>query len=70
MFAYRSADARQFFMAVLGMKRMAAKVDKIPKLQNLKKKERRMDIAQDMLMTFNDNPVKDCQGSEKTIACV
>ena len=36
------------------MKSAAAKIT--PKLQNLKKKQRRMDIAQKMLTTFNDDP--------------
>ena len=36
------------------MKRMAAKI--VPKLQNFEQKQRRMDIAQEMLTTFNDNP--------------
>ena len=39
---------------VLGMKRAAAKL--VPKLQNFEQKQRRIDIAQEMLMTFNDDP--------------
>ena len=36
------------------MKRAAAKI--APKLLNFEQKQRRMDIAQDMLTTFNDEP--------------
>ena len=36
------------------MNRTAAKI--VPKLQNFKQKQRRMDIAQEMLTTFNDDP--------------
>ena len=47
--AYRSA-----YVVVLGMKREAAKF--VPKLLNFEQKQRRMDNAQEMLTTFNDNP--------------
>ena len=40
------------FKEVLGMKHAAAKI--VPKLLNFKQKQRRMDIAQEMLTTFND----------------
>ena len=36
------------------MKRAAAKI--VPKLLNLEQKQRRMDMAQEMLTTFNDDP--------------
>ena len=36
------------------MKRAAAKI--VPKLLNFKHKQRRMDIPQEMLTTFNDDP--------------
>ena len=36
------------------MQRAAAKI--APKLLNFEQKQRRMDIAQDMLTTFNDEP--------------
>ena len=39
---------------VLGLQRVAAKI--VPKLLNFEQKHRRMDIGQDMLTTFNDNP--------------
>ena len=39
---------------VLGMKRAAANI--VPKLLNFEQKQRHMDIAQDMLTTFNDDP--------------
>ena len=42
------------FTDVVGMNRTAAKI--VPKLQNFKQKQRRMDIAQEMLTTFNDDP--------------
>ena len=40
-------------MFVLGMKHAAAKI--IPNLLNFEQKQRRMDIALEMLTTFNDN---------------
>ena len=43
------------FTYVLDMKRAAAKF--VPKLLNFKQKQCRMDIAQKMLWTFNDDPV-------------
>ena len=45
-------SCRAIFTDVLGMKRAAAKV--VLKLLNFKQKQRRMNIAQDMLTTFND----------------
>ena len=36
------------------MKRVVAKI--VPKLLNFKQKQHCMDIAQEMLSTFNDNP--------------
>ena len=36
------------------IKRAAAKI--VPKLLHFEQKQRRMDIAQEMLMTFNDDP--------------
>ena len=41
------------FTDLLGMKRAAAKI--VPKLLNFKQKQRRMDIAQEILTTFNDD---------------
>ena len=41
------------FMNPLGMKRAAAQI--VPKLLNFKQKQRCMDIAQEMLTTFNDD---------------
>ena len=41
-------------MDVLDMKRAAAK--SVPKLLNFEQKQRRMDIAQEILMTFNNDP--------------
>ena len=48
MLAYRLA---QIFMDVFGIKRAATMI--VPKLQNFEQKRRRMDIAQEMLTTFN-----------------
>ena len=42
------------FTDVLGIKRAAAKI--FPKLLNFEQKQRRINIAQDMLTTFNDDP--------------
>ena len=42
------------FTDVLGIKRAAAKI--VPKLLNFKQKQCRMDIAQEMLTMFNDDP--------------
>ena len=44
MLTYRSIHAKQF----LGMI--------VPKLLNFEQKQRRMDITQEMLTTFNDDP--------------
>ena len=54
MLAYRLAHAKQFFDNVLGMKRAAAKI--IPKWLNFEQKQSRMDNAQEMLATFNNDP--------------
>ena len=53
--SYRSAHAKQFFMDVLGVKRAAA-AKIITKLLHFEQKQGRMDIAREMLTTFNDNP--------------
>ena len=42
------------FTDVLGMKRGAAKI--VTKLLNFLQKQRRIVVAQEMLMTFNDDP--------------
>ena len=42
------------FTDVLGMKRAAAKI--VSKLLNFEQKQYRMDIAQEMLTTFNNDP--------------
>lgn len=42
------------FTDVLGMKRAAAKI--VPKLLNFEQKQRRMDIAQELLNIVNDDP--------------
>ena len=41
-------------MRVLGMKHAAAKI--VLKLLHFEQKQRRIDFAQDMLKTFNDDP--------------
>ena len=46
-------SCQAIFMDVLGMKWTAAKI--VPKLLNFKQKQRPMDIAPDMLTTFNDD---------------
>ena len=46
-------SCRAIFTDVLGMKRAAAKF--VPKFLNLEQKQRYMDIAQEMLTSFNDN---------------
>ena len=47
-------SCQEIFTDVLGMKRAAPKI--APKLLNFEQKQHRMDIAQEMLTTFNDNP--------------
>ena len=42
------------FTDILGMKHASAKI--VPKLLNFTQKQRRLYIAQEMLMTFNDGP--------------
>ena len=54
MLSYSSAYAKQFFADFSGMKRTTAKI--VPKLPNFEQKQCRMNIAQEMLMTFNDDP--------------
>ena len=54
MLLYRSCIT--IFTNVLGMKRKAAKI--VPTLLNLEQKQRPMDIAQQMLTTFNDDWLK------------
>ena len=46
-------SCQAIFVNVLGMKRAAAKI--VPKLLNFEQKQRRMNIVQEMLTTFNDN---------------
>ena len=48
MLAYRLAHAMQFYECA------AAKI--VTKLLNFEQKQRRMDIAEEMLTTFNDDP--------------
>ena len=48
------ASFQAIFTDVLGLKCAAAKI--VPKLQNFEQKQRRMDIAEKMLPTFNDDP--------------
>ena len=47
-------SCQAIFTDVLGMKRAAAKI--VPILQNFEQKQRRMDIAQEMCTSFNDDP--------------
>ena len=47
-------SCQEIFTDVLGLKRAAAEI--APKLLNLEQKQRRMDIAQEILTTFNDDP--------------
>ena len=47
-------SCQAILMNVLGMKRAAAKI--VPKLLNFEQKQCRMDIAQEMLTTLNDDP--------------
>ena len=42
------------FTYILGKKRASAKI--VPKLLNFEQKQHRIDIAQEMLTTFNDDP--------------
>ena len=46
-------SCQAIFTDVLGMKRGAAKI--VPKLQNFEQKQRRINIAQEMLAMFNDD---------------
>ena len=46
-------SCQAIFTNVLGMKRAAAKI--VPKLLNFEQKQRRMDIALELLTTFNDD---------------
>ena len=45
---------QSIFTDVLDVKRAAEKI--VPKLRNFEQKQRRMDIAQEILITFNDDP--------------
>ena len=47
-------SCQAIFTADLGMKGTAAKI--VSKLLNFEQKQRRLDIAQEMLTTFNDYP--------------
>ena len=47
-------SCQAIFTNVLVMKCAAAKI--IPKLLNFEQKQRRMEVAQEMLLTFNDDP--------------
>ena len=47
-------SCQTIFTDVLDMKHSAAKI--VPKLLNFEQKQHRMDIAQEMLTTFNDDP--------------
>ena len=51
MLAYR---CQAIFTDVLGMKSAAARI--VLKLPNFKQKQRRIDIVQEMLTAFNDDP--------------
>ena len=48
------SSCQAIFTDGFGMKRAAAKI--VPKLLNVEQKQRRMDITQEMLTTFNDDP--------------
>ena len=48
------SSCKAIFRDVLGMKRAAAKIDQ--KFLNSEQNQRRKDIAQKMLTTFNDDP--------------
>ena len=48
------SSCQAIFTDVLCMKSAAAKI--VPKLLNFEQKQRHMDIAQEILMTFNDDP--------------
>ena len=54
MLAYCSIHPKQFFMDVLGIKRAATKI--LPKQLNFEQQQLRMNIAWEMLTTFNDYP--------------
>ena len=47
-------SCQAIFTDALGIKCAAAKI--VSKLLNFEKKQHRLDIAQEMLTTFNDNP--------------
>ena len=47
-------SCQAIFTNVLGIKHAAAKI--FPKLQNFEQKQWCLDIAQEMLTTFNDDP--------------
>ena len=54
MFGISFGTCQAVFTNVLGMKRAAAEI--VPKLLNFEQTQRLMDIAQEMLSTFNDDP--------------
>ena len=54
MIGISSGSCQAIFTDILGTKCAAAKV--VPKLLNFKQKQRRMDITQGILTTFNDKP--------------
>ena len=49
-------SCQAIFMGILEMKRAAANI--VPKLLNVEQKQRRIDIVQEMLMTYNYDFVK------------
>ena len=51
MFTYLSAKCQAIFTGISDTKRAISKI--VPKLQNFEQKQRRMDIAKEMLPTFN-----------------
>ena len=53
MLAYRAAHTKQFY-GCFRYKHAATKI--APQLLNFELKQQRMDIAQEMLTTFNDDP--------------
>ena len=54
IFTYCSAHAMQFSRIFYAIKCVAAKI--VAKLVNFEQKQRRIDNAQEMLTTFNDDP--------------
>ena len=63
-------SCQTMFTDVLGMKREAARI--VPKLLNFQENQRHMDIALEMLTTFNDDPYllnKVITGDESRVYC-